>query len=82
MKVYVTKYALTSGIIETEARVCASVSGKMIETQGGYKQYFHKPDWYETKEEAVKRAELMRDKKIAALTKQIQKLQKMSFDKD
>lgn len=36
--------------------------------------YFHKPYWQETKEEAIKHAEQMKERKIKALEKQIKKL--------
>ena len=76
MKVYITKYALTRGILETDG---ATVEGipSMAETNFGY---FHGDDWHETKEEAIKRAEEMRTKKIASLRKQIEKLEALKFD--
>ncbi len=42
---------------------------------------FHKPDWHETKEEAIARAELMRLRKLSSLNKAIKKLQAIDFTK-
>lgn len=41
----------------------------------------NKPDWHETKEEAIQQATKMRNAKIASLKKQIEKLEKLNFDK-
>ncbi len=78
MKVYITKYALTKGIIETEdAEICYNISENMIRSKKY--GYFHKNDWQATKEGAVLRVEVMRIKKIESLKKQIEKLDKMKF---
>lgn len=76
MKVFITRYALTKGIIEQEAEC----SGKCISySTSGYTSYVYKPDWHETETEARAHADQMRLKKIASLKKQIAKLEKLSF---
>lgn len=82
MKVWVTKYALTSGILEMEA----NQSGDLIYVKGGlvgdayyYGQYFHKGEWFKTREDANEKAEQMRQRKLCSLQKQMTKLQKMEF---
>jgi hypothetical protein len=45
-----------------------------------YASHFHRPDWHETKEAAIARAEVMRKKKLASLKKQISRLEALSFD--
>jgi hypothetical protein len=80
MKVYITKYALTRGIIdEKEVEICKNIPNMVECREAFFHDYFHKPDWHETKEEAIKRAELMKNKKIESLKKQIQKLEKIKF---
>lgn len=81
MKVWITKYALTQGIIEKEARECKGFDG-MIQTEEKYPAYFRGEgkDWHRTKESAIKRAEDMRQKKIESLKKQIKKLEEMKFE--
>lgn len=75
--IYITKYALTDGILVRE--------GEPTHTEGGY-FYKYTPESYLTSaiygkdvylalEPALKRAEEMRVKKIASLEKQIKKLQ-------
>ncbi len=84
-KFYVTKYALTQGIIEVEGEVCDGFPDMIEETEktehAYFKRTFHgkNTEWHETKESAIKKAEEMRDKKIASLRKQIEKLERMKF---
>lgn len=81
MKVWITKYALTQGIFEKEAKECDRPG--MISIDEGYGcVYFHDEgkDWCRTRESAIKRAEEMRQKKIASLKKQIKKLEEMKFE--
>ena len=78
MKVFITRYALTKGIIETDdAEGCFDISPEMISS----KKYgcFHGDDWHKTKEEAIAFAEKMRVKKIESLKKQIAKMEKLKF---
>ncbi len=79
--VYVTKYALTQGILVCHnATHCRNVSEKMIEARlGQYKSYFHRPDWHTTEAEALARAEEMRRAKIKSIQKQQLKMEKMQF---
>ena len=78
MKVYITKYALTAGIIEADAEI---LKGDMILINGDWNRCFHGEgkDWHRTFEEAYKKAEQMRIKKIASLKKQLSKYEKMRF---
>jgi len=79
MKVWITKYALTSGIVEMEAERCGSTE-KMIAVKGeSYPQYFHGQDWHENKESALLRAEVMRQKKIASLKKSMKAMEALRF---
>jgi hypothetical protein len=87
MKVWVTKYALTEGIQEMEAKDLDPGYPNMISVSPrdksgdwiGSPQYFHKPNWHTESTEAYARAEKMRIAKIASLRKQITKLEKMKF---
>lgn len=77
VKAYITQYALTRGIFATVVET--THIDTMVSTTSRFKQYFHKPDWHLTYEEAVARAEEMRQKKIASLEKQLAKLKAMTF---
>lgn len=81
MKVYITKYALTSGIDEVECSQFNMNSGTIHYKLPGshFTQYAHGKDWRGTMAEAEIRAEEMRVKKIASLKKSIAKLEKLNF---
>lgn len=78
---YVTRYALSTGIQLVRARICHDVSPEMIAYNvNGFTQFAHGADWHLTVEEARKRSEEMRNKKIASLKKSIANLEELSFD--
>jgi len=86
---YVTKYWMTAGIIVIpEAEVCSDTSGNMIKGcfpgSSFFNSYFHGEgrEWHRTVEGAVARANTLRDKKIAALKKQIGRLTARHFTVD
>ena len=74
MKVWITKYALTSGITEQDAEICQDGMVKY-----GTYQYAHGEEWHYNRPDALLKAEEMRIKKIATLKKSIQRLESMSF---
>lgn len=79
--VWITKYALSTGI-KTAERVNQSASHPGMVTymnKSGYREAFHKPDWHETEDGAILRAEEMRHAKITSLQRQITKLQGLTF---
>lgn len=78
MKAWITKYALTKGILEKEVEDCGD--GMVRESGNHFPTYYHRTDWHKDKESAIAKAEEMRKKKIASLKKQIEKLEKMKFD--
>lgn len=81
MKVWITKYALTTGIYAAEAEVCETVEdGTMIRVLSSYGGYFHKPNWWDNEADAIRRAEVMRKRKIAGLQKQLEKLKALKFE--
>lgn len=75
MKAYVTKWALKKGIIEVEN---PEFYEKYI-CFGVYNELVNPVDWFRTKQEAIRRAEDMRVKKISSLKKQLAKLERMKF---
>lgn len=78
--VWITRYALTSGVEKARANRCGHINPDMIAVRRGTQTvYFHGKDWHETEKAALDRANQMRLKKIAALEKQIAKLQKLEF---
>jgi len=79
-KVFITKYALTKGILEKEAEICDYGNGHIrAYVKEEFSSYSLGKECFKTKEQAMERAEKMRLKKIASLKKQIEALEKMKF---
>ncbi|MBE3119058.1 MAG: hypothetical protein IMZ50_09920 [Candidatus Atribacteria bacterium] len=76
MQVYVTKWALTQGIVEKSVREVSDGDVRVIDEL----QYFHPGEWHRTWVEAVVQAEKMQTLKIAALKRRLAKLEGMRFD--
>ena len=78
MKIYVTKYAVTRGILEAEAidvtDDCAVVRF------GGMRHYLGVRDWHLDLPSALDRAEEMRLAAVASARRKIEKLEAMRFD--
>lgn len=70
MTVYISKYALTQGI--HVVRNAQLLEDGMIRT--GKITLYHKGEWHHSLEEAMARAEQMRQKEVAALQRKIDKL--------
>lgn len=82
MEIYVTKYALTSGILKLEAEVDDSVATvRGNRNKGTYDQWFHGEgkDWHRTWESALARAEEMRIRKLQSLDKKMKKIGALEF---
>lgn len=80
MKVWITKYALTDGIIEADVESCSSNIASVSWDNGTRCMNLHCSECYLSKEFAIKQAEEVRQKKIASLKKQIEKLERMRFE--
>lgn len=80
-KIYITKYALTQGIIEADATFNDAFDTTPLATYGvGRKAYFHKGQYFLDKNEAIIQANLMRDKRIKSLMKELNKIEKLKFN--
>lgn len=81
-KIFITKYALTKGIIEKEADIHSFRDGsKFAHIRGEFTGYKMTVDAFYNYESAIQRAEEVRKKRIVSLKKQIEKLEKLSFNK-
>ncbi|MEO5366957.1 MAG: hypothetical protein H7831_11550 [Magnetococcus sp. WYHC-3] len=81
MKIWVTKYATTQGILVYEHSNVVSDFPTMVEVRSmhptakvEYSETFHKPDWHTDEQEAIERADKKRSAAITALEKKIKKL--------
>lgn len=80
MKVWITKYALTDGIIEAKGEQDKLTYGFVV-TDGVFRnEWFNRIDCFTSRTSAIKKAEEMRQKKIEGLKKQIKKLEEMRFE--
>ena len=81
MKVWITKYALTKGIIEADGELTGSESVSILNRGLSLPtHWFYKGDWHSDKQSAIKKAEEMCQKKIESLKRQIKKLEEMRFE--
>lgn len=80
MKVWITKYALTDGIIEAEGEPYGPEwVFAFLDDKSGYND-FGWGEWFDTKERAIAKAEEMRQKRIESLKRQIKELEEMRFE--
>ena len=74
MKVYVTKYALTRGILLMERTF--EDYGNLIHLKGKNEEdFFYKDEFFESESEAIKDAEQRKEKKLIQLQNQLSKLE-------
>lgn len=80
MRVYITKYALTEGIMERDGEETGS---GMVRVPTGHcfpeHAYFHRNEWHTTREAAVARAEQMRAAKLKSIEKQQRRILALTF---
>jgi len=80
IKAYVTKYALTQGIMVVESEMVEDSGETMIRFGNqSFPTYAHGNDWYLSEEAARARVEEMRQRKLAALRKQVVRLEKLKI---
>jgi len=79
MKVFITKYALTSGIIEKEVTLNEKYPNMVSVKEDRWITSISKPHWHETKQQALKQCEEMRIKKLQSLEKQMKKISSLKF---
>ncbi|MFK5893165.1 MAG: hypothetical protein QM504_08100 [Pseudomonadota bacterium] len=84
-KVFITKYALTRGIIEYQGvlSVYDIINEPVVDVTSDDFNYgwqtFRGKEFHLTKEGAIEEAVKIRDRKIASVKKQLSKLEKMNF---
>lgn len=77
---YISKYALSQGILVRDVELCTDISATMVCTVGNeWREHYHNNDWHRTEADAKARAEQMRLAKIASIQKQIARLEKLQF---
>jgi len=77
-KIYVTKYALTSGISEHDAELLNN--GQSASVRSEYcNSYYHLNDFHLTLDSTLNKTEEMRINKLKSLDKQIKKISALKF---
>lgn len=79
MKVWITKYALSRGIIEADGALLSGGDAYVKFPGSNYEHYLRAIDVHPSQELAARRAGQMRDAKITSLQRQIRKLRGMEF---
>lgn len=81
MKVFISKYALSSGIFSVEADFLESKDSVKYRRDGGsFMEFAHKNEWHSCADKAIDRAEEMRIAKLKSLDKQSKKVSAMVFE--
>jgi hypothetical protein len=80
MKVYVTKYALTRGILEGEGVIDEENKYVRVKNDRSADLYYLGVNVFTSKEEAIAKGEELRLKEIENLKKRIKKLETLSFE--
>lgn len=81
MKVWITKYALTAGIVEADVELTENGNAHAVIPFriGSFRRFIRAIDVHQSQESAARRAGQMRDAKITSLQRQIRKLREMEF---
>ncbi|SOC26005.1 hypothetical protein [Thalassospira xiamenensis] len=79
MKVWITKFALTHGIIEADGEVSGDGYFIWKPENAMFPSHLSSKDWSSNRAAAVKVAEGMRGKKIAAIKAQLVRLEALKF---
>lgn len=80
MKAWITRYALTTGILEVEGTKHSEDMFEYKVPESSFIDWAHGNDWHETKEAAIAHADVMRIRKIKSLERSIEKLKKLRFE--
>jgi hypothetical protein len=79
--IYITKYALTTGIIEVLEDPSHTWNNRtlIVQSPHGHNIAYSESEWFFDRQEALAQARKMRDAKIKSLEKKLAKLKSMEF---
>ena len=80
MKYYITKWALTTGILEKDLEIAEVGDGKYVTKPGVYGLYRLGKEAFADRNDAVRRAGSLRNKKLVSLLKQVEKIKELKFE--
>lgn len=77
---WVTKYALTEGILKMQVEDCFNTSPEMVKKANGqHSQHFFGKDWHRSHEAAIERAKAMQAAKLKSIDKQRARIAALKF---
>lgn len=84
MKIFVTKHALTQGILEfdsneAEIEIYQNESCCRVKLPGRTSNFYHGDNWHYTLEEAIKRAQFMRVRELKNLKEKFETVKAITF---
>ena len=82
MTLYITRHALTQGIIEVDGDVSTEFPSMAVYNGINCCIRLHKPDWHTDKRDAIARASQMLKMKQSSLVRQMEKLNRLMGDKE
>lgn len=80
---WITKYALTQGILKRRVELCDDIAPSMVFVIGDeHQQFFHGKDWHQTRAGAVARAKFMQEAKVDAMHERMAVVAGLNFERD
>ena len=79
IEVWITKYALTTGITRHMGKHCIAISDGMVQYSSHGFAHGEGKQWHRTAAGAIARADAMRKSKVASMQKRIKQLEAMEF---
>lgn len=78
---YVTKWALTKGILQVEGKLSSEFPDMLAVTTSGIEQYFHGPgrEWHVSREHAEIQVGLLLSREVKRLQRKLEDLESKKF---
>lgn len=78
---WITKYALTQGILKRRVELCDHISPTMVSViSDEWQQHFHGKDWHQTRAGAIARAKVMKEAKLDSMHNKMATIAGLNFE--
>jgi hypothetical protein len=78
---WITKYALTQGILKMQVADCFDTSPGMVTKVNGPVAFYHGDDWHRSHEAAIEKAKAMQTSKLDSVDKQRERIAALRFER-
>jgi len=78
---WITKHALTQGILKMQVADCFDTTPGMVTKTNGPVAFYHGNDWHRSHEAAIERANAMKASELESLDKQRERIAAMRFER-